>query len=192
MIDLETLGRRPDAIITQIGALFFSPENNPREYGEQFIASVDVGSQKGRTVTTDTIQFWLAQPHDASAHIVDVEDTNLPLISVLREFRSFLTMNTQEDEKLFVWANGAAFDFPIIDNAFEYCDMKTPWEYHQVNDLRTLRNLVYPKRCHEKYRTDAANGKGLMKHDALNDCIQQVAMLQELIYDLQNNAFQTG
>lgn len=191
MIDLETLGRRPDAIITQIGGVFFSPTGIPGEYGDTFTADVDIASQKGRTVSTNTIQFWLTQPHEASAHIVSEENPSLN--SVLQDFRSFVVLNTQDKEKLMVWANGAAFDFPMLDDAFEFCQMEMPWVYHQVNDLRTLRNKAHPKRCQETYDSDLANGIGLTKHKAVEDCIQQVAMLQELLGNLQGGcSFCTG
>ena len=187
MIDIETLGRRPDAIITQIGAVFFSPTGIPGAYGETFNTNVDIERQKGRTVSLETLKFWLGQPNEASEHMRLEDQPSLEL--ALREFRTFITVNTQEEDKLFVWANGACFDFMILEHALEDCDIQVPWEYHQVNDLRTLRNLGYPKRSEEVYRTKVANGEGLTKHNAHDDCIQQIAMLQELLYDLQNNAF---
>ena len=123
MIDIEMLGRRHDAIITQIGAVFFDPMGMPGEYGETFKMNVDIGSQKGRTVTTDTIQFWLGQSKEASAHIVDREDTNPSLEDVLRDFRTFIALKRsgprRETDKLMVWANGVTFDFPILENAFK-------------------------------------------------------------------------
>jgi DNA polymerase III epsilon subunit-like protein len=195
MIDIETLGLRQDAIITQIGAVFFNLTGIPGEYGEAFRMNVDIGSQKGRTVSTSTIQFWLGQSKAASAHMI-AED-NRTLEEALRELRSFLMVNIsgrprENSDKLFVWANGACFDFPILESAFNDYGIDIPWAYHQVNDLRTLRNLVHPKRSEEEYHSSFATGDHGLYHDALDDCRTQVAMLQELLVDIQNSRLPVG
>jgi exodeoxyribonuclease VIII len=180
MIDIETLGRRHDCIITQIGACFFNPTGIPGETGPSFKTNVDIHSQKGRTITTDTIQFWLSQPHEASEHIR--RDDNPSLREALIDFLSFYRIHQENGEKIFMWANGAAFDFPKLEDAFASAELGAePWVYHEICDLRTIRNLVFPRRNEEEYQSDAAKGEGYLSHDALADCYIQAAMLQELM-----------
>ncbi|ENC2998925.1 3'-5' exoribonuclease, partial [Escherichia coli] len=56
MIDLETMGKNPDAPIASIGAVFFDPQTG--EQGPEFSKIIDMGTCGG-TVDISTIEWWL-------------------------------------------------------------------------------------------------------------------------------------
>ena len=62
MIDLETLGTTPDAVILSIGGVKFDP-NGDRIFDE-FIYKLDIDEQqqRGRTTNEDTMSWWATQP----------------------------------------------------------------------------------------------------------------------------------
>lgn len=61
MIDLETMGLKPDAAIISIGAVCF--DLNKRTIVDTFYRAVDLESAiaNGGTVTGSTISFWISR-----------------------------------------------------------------------------------------------------------------------------------
>ncbi|EJZ0716186.1 3'-5' exoribonuclease, partial [Escherichia coli] len=64
MIDLETMGKNPDAPIASIGAVFFDPQTG--EQGPEFSKIIDMGTCGG-TVDISTIEWWLQRSGEARA-----------------------------------------------------------------------------------------------------------------------------
>ncbi|EJJ8002063.1 3'-5' exoribonuclease, partial [Escherichia coli] len=58
MIDLETMGKNPDAPIISIGAIFFDPQTG--EMGPEFSKTIDLETAGG-VIDRDTIKWWLKQ-----------------------------------------------------------------------------------------------------------------------------------
>ncbi len=56
MIDLETMGKNPDAPIISIGAIFFDPQTG--DMGPEFIKTVDLETAGG-IIDRDAIKWWL-------------------------------------------------------------------------------------------------------------------------------------
>ncbi|MCM4863587.1 3'-5' exoribonuclease, partial [Escherichia coli] len=56
MIDLETMGKNPDAPIISIGAIFFDPQTG--EMGPEFSKTIDLETAGG-VIDRDTIKWWL-------------------------------------------------------------------------------------------------------------------------------------
>ena len=59
MLDLETLGTRPDCVILTLGAIKFDPFSE-KEPGPGIHFRLDIEDQlaKGRTVDDSTIEWW--------------------------------------------------------------------------------------------------------------------------------------
>ncbi|WP_054413031.1 exonuclease, partial [Escherichia albertii] len=62
MIDLETMGKNPDAPIISIGAIFFDPQTG--DMGPEFSKTVDLETAGG-VIDRDTIKWWLKQSREA-------------------------------------------------------------------------------------------------------------------------------
>ncbi|ENI6355966.1 3'-5' exoribonuclease, partial [Escherichia coli] len=70
MIDLETMGKNPDAPIISIGAIFFDPQTG--EMGPEFSKTIDLETAGG-VIDRDTIKWWLKQSREAQSAILTDE-----------------------------------------------------------------------------------------------------------------------
>ncbi|EES0772390.1 TPA: RecE family exodeoxyribonuclease, partial [Escherichia coli] len=66
MIDLETMGKNPDAPIISIGAIFFDPQTG--DMGPEFSKTIDLETAGG-VIDRDTIKWWLKQSREAQSAI---------------------------------------------------------------------------------------------------------------------------
>ncbi|EGB5744500.1 exonuclease, partial [Escherichia coli] len=107
MIDLETMGKNPDAPIASIGAVFFDPQTG--EQGPEFSKIIDMGTCGG-TVDISTIEWWLQRSGEARAAILA---DRIPLDDALLQLREFIDENSGEFF-VQVWGNGANFDNVIL------------------------------------------------------------------------------
>ncbi|EFW55075.1 enzyme; Degradation of DNA [Shigella boydii ATCC 9905] len=62
MIDLETMGKNPDAPIISIDAIFFDPQTG--DMGPEFSKTIDLETAGG-VIDRDTIKWWLKQSREA-------------------------------------------------------------------------------------------------------------------------------
>ncbi|EEY7036741.1 exonuclease, partial [Escherichia coli] len=70
MIDLETMGKNPDAPIISIGAIFFDPQTG--DMGPEFSKTIDLETAGG-VIDRDTIKWWLKQSREAQSAIMTDE-----------------------------------------------------------------------------------------------------------------------
>lgn len=160
MIDLETLGNTPTAVIASVGIVKFDLRKDFEfDLAEMYAEVVDREScvKAGLTMDVSTVEWWIKQGEKAK-RIFDKRGVNLK--TVLLEIRDY--MRLWENKDAGVWSNGANFDIPILENAYKLCDLEIPWKYHQVRCFRTLKSL-YPNVTLENNN----------KHDALSDAIYQ-------------------
>ncbi|ELD0487441.1 3'-5' exoribonuclease, partial [Escherichia coli] len=134
MIDLETMGKNPDAPIISIGAIFFDPQTG--DMGPEFSKTIDLETAGG-VIDRDTIKWWLKQSREAQSAILTDE---IPLDDALLQLREFIAENSGE---FFVqlWGNGANFDNVILRRAYERQGIPCPWRYHNDRDVRTIVEL---------------------------------------------------
>ncbi|HCR5721723.1 TPA: 3'-5' exoribonuclease, partial [Shigella dysenteriae] len=81
MIDLETMGKNPDAPIISIGAIFFDPQTG--DMGPEFSKTIDLETAGG-VIDRDTIKWWLKQSREAQSAIMTDE---IPLDDALLQLR---------------------------------------------------------------------------------------------------------
>ncbi|MCS1249314.1 3'-5' exoribonuclease [Escherichia coli] len=177
MIDLETMGKKSNAPIVVIGAVFFDPQTG--EIGPTFyiVISLVDAMDTGAVPDGSTIEWWLAQSSEArSAILVD----QVKLVDALIQFREFI--NEYSDEKFVqVWGNGATFDNTILRTSYERLNIPCPWRYYNDRDVRTIVELG--KAIDFDART-AIPFEGV-RHNALDDARYQAkyvsAIWQKLI-----------
>ncbi|ENH0093314.1 exonuclease family protein [Escherichia coli] len=137
MIDLETMGKKSNAPIVVIGAVFFDPQTG--EIGPTFyiVISLVDAMDTGAVPDGSTIEWWLAQSSEArSAILVD----QVKLVDALIQFREFI--NEYSDEEFVqVWGNGATFDNTILRTSYERLNIPCPWRYYNDRDVRTIVEL---------------------------------------------------
>lgn len=112
MIDLESMGKKPNAPIVSIGAVFFDPQSG--ELGQEFYTAVNLESamEQGAVPDGDTILWWLRQSSEARSAIC-VDDA-MPISSALSELSHFINRHSDNPKYLKVWGNGATFDNVIL------------------------------------------------------------------------------
>ncbi|EHW9925867.1 3'-5' exoribonuclease, partial [Escherichia coli] len=134
MIDLETMGKNPDAPIISIGAIFFDPQTG--DMGPEFSKTIDLETAGG-VIDRDTIKWWLKQSREAQSAIMTDE---IPLDDALLQLREFIDENSGEFF-VQVWGNGANFDNTILRRSYERQGIPSPWHYHNDRDVRTIVEL---------------------------------------------------
>lgn len=174
MVDLETLGIRNDAIILTIGAQLFDPsvkgwETKPQKhihtgnlYSPSINYRVDVDEQeaKGRSIDPQTLDWWTQQSKEAQDEAFSPEN-RIPFRQAL------LDLVRMAEPCNRVWAKGILFDFAILEHALAQEEIRLPWKFWKVMDARTVYALTptLPQKT---------NG-----HQALEDCRNQISMLQD-------------
>lgn len=134
MIDLETMGKNPDAPIISIGAIFFDPQTG--DMGPEFSKTIDLETAGG-VIDRDTIKWWLKQSREAQSAIMTDE---IPLDDALLQLREFIDEKSGEFF-VQVWGNGANFDNTILRRSYERQGIPCPWRYYNDRDVRTIVEL---------------------------------------------------
>lgn len=169
MLDLESLGTRPDCVILTLGAVKFDPYTVDG-FGEGLYFRIDVDEQTalGRAVQDDTLEWWMRQAEDVREEALG-EQGRIGLEEMYRKLNKFCVGVEN------IWAQGPVFDIAILENLYRQCGWPTPWQFWQIRDSRTLFGVHGDPR--EK------NKAGL--HNALEDCISQAQGVQEIYRSLK-------
>jgi hypothetical protein len=165
MLDLETLGTRPDTVIITLGAIKFDPFDSTLEPGPGIYMRMDIEQQLGlgRTVDDSTIEWWAHQDPRVRAEAWEDGDRN-SIQDLKRELNRFLV--GVED----IWAQGPIFDIAILEDLYRSQTWGFPWNYWQIRDSRTLF----------KVHGDPRSKKRDQAHNALIDCIYQAKAVQQI------------
>ncbi|WP_202623240.1 exonuclease, partial [Escherichia albertii] len=134
MIDLETMGKNPDAAVISIGAIFFDPQTG--DIGPEFSKTIDLDTAGG-VIDRDTVKWWLKQSREAQSAILADE---IPLDDALLQLREFIDENSGEFF-VQVWGNGTSFDNVILRRSYERQGIPCPWHYCNDRDVRTIVEL---------------------------------------------------
>ncbi|STD27195.1 phage protein [Enterobacter asburiae] len=139
MIDLESMGKKPNAPIVSIGAVFFNPHTG--ELGQEFYTAVSLESamDQGAVPDGETILWWLKQSPEARSAIC-VDDA-MPITDALSELSHFIHRHAYNLKYMKVWGNGATFDNVILRGAYERAGRICPWEFWNDHDVRTIVTL---------------------------------------------------
>lgn len=162
MIDLETLGTQPGSVILSIGAVLFDPSLPVDEcLGEEFYMVVSTASciEHGLQMSQATIDWWSKQSPEART-VIDQANDNSDLATntlhtALTQLTAFLPVGVK------VWSNGANFDQPLLDVAYDRIGSVVPWKYYNSRCYRTIIGL-YPDEKSVRPATVCA-------HNALED-----------------------
>lgn len=168
IIDIETLGRRNDAAITQVGVVI--ADENFNVLDERLIQiNPKVWSTCDRTFTGETLLWWMNQKNspvsDTSTDNVNGYQTAIFTLDVI--FKRYNTDDT------IVWTKGT-MDLFCIKDLCEYFNMDTPWKFWQPRDIRTAKEFV------KEWKTIENNNA----HNALDDALTE---LEELKLNLNKN-----
>ncbi|EPC1022675.1 3'-5' exoribonuclease [Enterobacter hormaechei] len=140
MVDIESMGEKPDAPIVSIGAVFFDPASG--QTGPEFykVISLESAMEWGGVPDASTILFWLKETSEARSEIV--MDHAIPLDDALLQFKDFIAENAANGkDTVQVWGNGATFDNVLLENSYARTGITCPWKYWNNRDVRTIVEL---------------------------------------------------
>lgn len=157
MLDLETMGTKPNAPIIAIGAAMF---NTTLGIYKTFYTNVDLVStvDNGAVIDPNTVMWWMKQ--DKIAQEALLKD-GVDICSALHDFSAWLNDDVSGDTR--IWGNGATFDNVILSTAYGMAGINKPWKYYNDMCYRTIKNLA-PSIELVRYG---------IHHNALDDAISQ-------------------
>jgi exodeoxyribonuclease VIII len=136
MIDIETLGTGPDAVVLSVGAVKFSPYNPQEPHAKTlWKPNIDEQTTAGRSVLESTLEWWAKQPK----HIQDEAFSDEGRITV-KDFMGQLNKYLVGVDK--IWCQGPQFDMVILENLYGQFEHHTAWAYWKIMDCRTIFNMM--------------------------------------------------
>lgn len=162
IIDIETLGRRNDAAVTQVGII---PADENFNALDQYLIQVDSNawSTCGRTFTGETLLWWIQQKNTpVSKFPTQIANSYKDLIEKLNYV--FRRYNTEDS---IVWTKGS-MDLFCIKDLYEYFDMDIPWKFWQPRNIRTAKEII------KDWKVCGNNNT----HNALGDALTEVEELK--------------
>ena len=176
MIDIETLGLRPGALVWQIGVVHFVPEYYPNKnmFQEEKKWNIDLSSaMEHGCIDASTLEYWLKKGFPSAENKVGME------LALTELAMWFLDRKMERSEaQLAVWAKGPAFDLVQLEH--QYCERDLwcpcPWSYRDHRDVRTILDLADVDGAEHTYGT---------QHDALDDAKSQALAVSAAYHRLR-------
>ncbi len=163
MVDIETIGATHDTVILSIGACSF----DDKKILQKFQVNISIPSQLPlRNIDPKTLEWWFMKNHEAIPALKDPVPINFK--KALTEFANWVT-HTEHD---CMWANGVAFDYPILRHALKEAKIPVPWKHWQELCMRPLRRIGQNLDLDWK-EFQINESSDLNPHVALNDAIMQ-------------------
>lgn len=165
MLDIETLGTTPGAVVLSIGAVVF--KLSPLTMCGQFnmVISLEDSIRVGLAVEASTLKWWLTQRAEV---LRDQLQKALPINFVLGSFNDWFRL----EECSTIWGNSAAFDMGMLAAVYRAAGETVPWEFRSERCYRTVVKLCGDKLVWNKKDTEQA-------HNPVYDCMYQIEHLHK-------------
>ena len=165
MLDLETMGTRPNAPIVAIGAVAFDAGGIHREFYE--VVALQSAVRSGATIDPNTVMWWMEQGDEARAALYGAQNDAIGIEHALRNFVQLVC--SYGDNLIGVWGNGASFDNVLMHESGKRCGVPM-WEFWKDKCYRTVKGM-YP---------DVKMKRTGTHHNALDDAKSQALHLIEI------------
>ena len=175
MLDLETLGVEPNAMIVQIGACRFDPFRGETGFISSpegsFSFNVEVNTDDG-VIEPATMLWWMRQSDDARRRVFSPSVIHGRIAQGLISLVDWVARQGRFER---VWANSPSFDLRLLKDGWRTHHPRLfgipstwPFRHNQERDFRTLRKLGDSLGIPEPVRVGVT-------HDALDDAFHQAA-----------------
>ena len=162
IIDIETLGRRNDAAVTQVGIVI---ADKNFDVLDSYLIQItpEAWNTYNRTFTGETLLWWIQQINtpvsEFPTHIANsYKDLVEKLDYIFRKYNI---------EDSIVWTKGS-MDLFCIKDLYECFNIDTPWKFWQPRDIRTAKEII------KNWKTIENNNS----HNALNDALTELEELK--------------
>ena len=133
VIDIETLGRRNDAAITQIGVVV-ADDNYDIRYEQLFCIIAYEWNTCNRTFTGESLLKLIQQKN-----IIPTENQTYFYSCVLDELKSLI--HNCRSTSTFIYAKDI-MDLASLKDLYEFFEKDVPWEPWQLKDIKTIKDYV--------------------------------------------------
>ena len=135
MVDIETLGSRPGAVIASIGAVAFTPEGVVAEF--ECNVSLHGQQEAGLHMDPDTVLWWMRQSDAAREQTF--RKVGAPLFNALTDLAAFASDEGVQD----YWSHGATFDLVLLHEAsIKVGAPPMIKDFRRARDTRTLFEIT--------------------------------------------------
>lgn len=156
MLDIETLGTRPGAIVLSAALVRFQDE-------QATTVTLSIPDQEAIGLEKDpATQGWWAQQPPAAWEKVTAGA--IPLQAALSHLTNWLNWAEPDIFQRMIWCHGATFDAPILGEVYRKASLEPPWKFWNIQCTRTLYNLA---------GVDPKSYSVPPPHVALNDALGQ-------------------
>lgn len=136
MIDIETLGNGPNALIVQVGVVVFNCADIIS--ADQYAISINDSLRHGRQVDAEALNFWLTRTSDEQRRNL-FKGHQVTLGEALTCIQHIF----QSSECEHIWSYGANYDVPILNSAYWAIFNKPgPWKFWNVRCVRTYLEVA--------------------------------------------------
>jgi hypothetical protein len=136
MLDIETLGTRPGAVILSAALVRFSDEAHTT-------LNLNTDEQEALGLISDpfTIAWWHDQEVKAPGAWAASTLNPVPVRAALEHLSAWIAWAAGGQDVL-IWCHGATFDAPLLEHLYRAAGINTPWHFTAVRDTRTLYDLA--------------------------------------------------
>jgi len=184
IIDLETTGTKPETLsILDLGAVRFSK-------------AIGLCTDTFQTYIVPYKELWNKTTYEYHKITEEtIKEKGRPIEIALREFEQWIRMDgtdTFKDVYIAMWSCG--WDKACLWEAYKYCKMKYPFKYRGYDIASIVRFFLAGLTLLPKNQglTETAKvfgytfeGKGLVRHKALDDAIMSGILLDEVYSKLK-------
>jgi exodeoxyribonuclease VIII len=163
MIDIETLDTADTAVILQIGGCIFDESGENTQKFDMRLSWVD--GQCGRTISASTVDWWLKQDAEMRQRVFYEGYRFFPKEACMEMLQLFTNVN-------YFWAKGK-FDFNILENMFQQCNICPPWSFRQIFDYRTMLVMASLRYGYVETKSNT--------HNAMDDAVNQAKNLVNIL-----------
>jgi len=131
MVDTETLGTKPGAIVTSVVLVRFADEAHTT-------INLDVPEQTALGLHQDeaTLAWWMQQ--DPVARTAAFSNP-VPVRAALEHIAAWIAWAGPDP---LIWCHGAGFDGPLLEAVYKAAGLPCPWHWASVRCTRTLYDLA--------------------------------------------------
>lgn len=192
LIDIETLGTDPDAVVLSIACVPFMLDVHTyfsELVNAGFVVKLHVQEQiktHHRTVEDSVAKWWKSQPKEIFDAQVRPSPNDMGLKEGLTLFNKFVAgIEGYNFNESYVWSRGNNFDFPILKSLYKDAGIGVPYNDWRVRDVRTAIDIMAGT-DDGKYEVKFG-GDGFEAHNPLHDAAMDAARLNELFYIAMND-----
>ena len=171
MIDLETLGQRPNCAVLSVGAVIFN-KNGVIQEQEYILSKTQQLHELSRATDPSTMEWWEKQSETAREVLIKSEREGRRVQDCMNHFSQWVSRYGKD--LIFVWGNGSSFDTVIMESLLDVCGVEIPWKFWNHRCYRTVKNIAG---IDTKKEREAA---GFLAHTALGDARWQANQLIKL------------